>query len=233
MVRVFSTIVLAVVAIALYAGSSAPYIPELNVAPSGPPPTVPEIYAKVSPTIVTIRSGGSQGSGVILTENGDILTALHVLKDPSKIEVTFADGSKSDAKILQTIPENDIAAIRPSRNPDILPAVFGDPSKLTIGDPAIVIGTPFGLSGSLTTGVISGLDRSLQPPGFSKPLDGLIQFDASVNSGNSGGPLLNRDGEVVGIVTAIVSPSGTAQFSGLGFAVTIRSAGGAIGLPPD
>jgi S1-C subfamily serine protease len=110
---------------------------------------------------------------------------------------------------------------------------MGDPGRLAIGSPAFVIGHPFGLTGSLSAGVISGLDRSLNVPGKSAPLTGLIQFDAAVNPGNSGGPLVDENGEVVGIVTGLVNPAGQKLFSGVGFAVTIDQAAGALGLPPD
>jgi S1-C subfamily serine protease len=112
-------------------------------------------------------------------------------------------------------------------------ATLGNANALNVGDDAIVIGNPFGLSRSLSTGVISGLHRSIQPPGASKPMTELIQFDASVNPGNSGGPLFNRDGDVVGIVSGLANPNGQASFAGIGFAVTIQAAGGAVGIPPD
>ena len=113
------------------------------------------------------------------------------------------------------------------------PATLGNPSALRIGDDAIVVGNPFALTRSLSTGVISGLDRSVQAPNQGRTLTGLIQFDAAVNPGSSGGPLVNRDGEVVGIVTGLVNPTGQPAFSGVGFAVTIDTAAGALGVPPD
>src|SRR5438034_547441 len=112
-------------------------------------------------------------------------------------------------------------------------ATMGDPSRLAIGSPAFVIGHPFGLTSSLSAGVVSGLDRSMTAPGLAKPLTGLIQFDAAVNPGNSGGPLVDANGEVVGIVTGLVNPAGQRVFSGVGFAITIDQAAGALGLPPD
>jgi S1-C subfamily serine protease len=201
--------------------------------------TVPELYAKLAQTVVTVRSELADGktalgSGVIFDDSADILTALHVVNDATKITVTFADGSTYEAKIFARQPDNDIAGIRALGHPDQMAiATLGNPNALNVGDDAIVIGNPFGLSRSLSTGVISGLHRSIQPPGADKPMTDLIQFDASVNPGNSGGPLFNRDGDVVGIVSGLANPNGQASFAGIGFAVTIQAAGGAIGLPPD
>ena len=199
-----------------------------------------EVYAKVAPSVVQIKvvrndgtSAGS-GSGVIIDDAGDILTALHVVKDARTVTVVFADGTESAAMIISEVAESDIAALRPSITPaQLVPATLGSPSALRIGDDAIVVGNPFALTRSLSTGVISGLDRSLQVPNQGRSLTGLIQFDAAVNPGSSGGPLVNRDGEVVGIVTGLVNPTGQPAFSGVGFAVTIDTAAGALGVPPE
>ena len=204
-----------------------------------PTPTIPELYAQLAQTVVTVRADlpdgkTSLGSGVIIDEDADILTALHVVTDATKITVTFADGSTYEAQIFARQPDNDIAGIRAMGHPDQMTiATMGNANALNVGDDAIVIGNPFGLSRSLSTGVISGLHRSIQPPGADKPMTELIQFDASVNPGNSGGPLFNRDGDVVGIVSGLANPDGQASFSGVGFAVTIQAAGGAVGVPPD
>jgi len=209
-----------------------------TVAPT-PTPTIPELYAKLAQTVVTVRADlpdgkTSLGSGVVFDADADILTALHVVNDADKITVTFADGSTFEAKIFARQPDNDIAGIRALGHPDQLAvATLGNANALNVGDDAIVIGNPFGLSRSLSTGVISGLHRSVQPPGADKPMTELIQFDASVNPGNSGGPLFNRDGDVVGIVSGLANPNGQASFAGIGFAVTIQAAGGAVGVPPD
>lgn len=204
-----------------------------------PTPTIPELYAQLAQTVVTVRADlpdgeTSLGSGVIIDDAADILTALHVVTDATKITVTFADGSTYEAQIFARQPENDIAGIRAMGHPDQMAiATMGNANALNVGDDAIVIGNPFGLSGSLSTGVISGLHRSIQPTGADNPMTELIQFDASVNPGNSGGPLFNRDGDVVGIVSGLANPNGQASFAGIGFAVTIQAAGGAVGLPPD
>jgi S1-C subfamily serine protease len=209
-----------------------------TVAPT-PTPTMPELYARLAQTVVTVRAEAadgkvSLGSGVIFDADADILTALHVVSDAAKITVSFADGSTYEARIFAKQPDNDIAGIRALGHPDQMAvATLGNASALNVGDDAIVIGNPFGLTRSLSTGVISGLHRSIQPPGADKPMTELIQFDASVNPGNSGGPLFNRDGDVVGIVSGLLNPNNQASFSGIGFAVTIQAAGGAVGVPPD
>jgi S1-C subfamily serine protease len=174
------------------------------------------------------------GSGVVIDDAGDILTAMHVIRDAQSVTVVFSDGTESSAMVIAQLPESDIAALRPANLPaQLTPAVLGNPGSLHIGDDAIVIGNPFALSRSLSTGVISGLNRTVQVPNQGRNLTGLIQFDAAVNPGSSGGPLVNRDGEVVGIVTGLVNPTGQPAFSGVGFAVTIDTAGGALGVPPD
>ena len=114
-----------------------------------------------------------------------------------------------------------------------VPATLGNPRSVQIGDEAYVVGNPFGLGGSMTAGIISGLNRSFQNPATGQKQAGLIQFDAAANPGNSGGPLMNRAGQVVGIVTSLVNPSGQDVFIGIGLAVPIDVAGGAAGLPRD
>jgi S1-C subfamily serine protease len=211
----------------------------VDTAVPTPSPTIPELYAKLAATVVTVRAElpdgkTSLGSGVVIDADADILTALHVVADATKITVTFADGSTYEARVFARQPDNDIAGIRALGHPDQMAiATLGNANALNVGDDAIVIGNPFGLSRSLSTGVISGLHRSIQPPGMDKPMTELIQFDAAVNPGNSGGPLFNRDGDVVGIVSGLANPNGQAAFAGVGFAVTIQAAGGAVGVPPD
>ena len=204
------------------------------------------VYQAVAPSVVLIRAqGGAQragarsdgelrelGSGVIVNERGLILTSLHVVEDATDILVTFADGSEAPALIIADQPENDIAVLRPLRLPAMLaPATLGNPNALRVGDEAYVVSNPLGLRGSLSAGVISGLKRSFKPQNRARKLENLIQFDAAVNPGSSGGPLLNRYGQVVGIVTALANPSGGDSFSGIGFAVPIDIAGGAVGAP--
>jgi S1-C subfamily serine protease len=217
----------------------APRAQDIQPSPS-PTPLVSEVYAKVAPSVVQVkafRSDGTlatSGSGVVIDEAGDILTSLHVVQDAGRLTVMFADGSESGAVIIAAVAASDIAALRPANTPaQLTPAVLGNPSHVRVGDDAIVVGNPFNLTRSLSTGVISGLGRSVEVPNQNRSLSGLIQFDAAVNPGSSGGPLVNRDGEVIGIVTGLVNPTGQPAFSGVGFAVTIDTAAAALGVPPD
>lgn len=225
----------------LVAISMAPAPLAENIQPSATPtPPMSVVYAKVAPSVVQVkalRADGTltdSGSGVVIDDAGDILTALHVVQNAQRLTVVFADGTESAATVISQVPESDIAALRPTNPPlQLQAATLGNPSSLHIGDDAIVVGNPFALTRSLSTGVISGLDRSVQAPNQGRTLTGLIQFDAAVNPGSSGGPLVNRDGEVVGIVTGLVNPTGQPAFSGVGFAVTIDTAASALGVPPD
>ena len=177
------------------------------------------------------------GSGVVIDEKGDILTNLHVIRTTDRWVVTFWDGSKSDATVVNVQPENDLAVIKAKTAPDDLkPATLASTGGLNPGDTVVAIGFPFGLGPSVSAGVISGLKREFVDPDR-KPGDGgrmtnLIQFDAAANPGNSGGPLVNRDGEVVGIVTAIFNPTGQHVFAGMAFAVPIENAAKAVGDNP-
>ncbi len=200
------------------------------------------VYQAIMPSLVLIQTqgssadddeGGGVGSGVVVDDTGSILTSLHVVADASEIQVTFADGTQSRAQILAEQPENDIAVLQASELPEqIIPATLGNPNAMSVGDEAFAVGHPLGLYGSISAGVISGFDRSFQPTNSEQPLEGLIQIDAAVNPGNSGGPLLNRNGQVIGIVVGLVNPTEQEVFIGLGFAVPITVAGGAAGLPP-
>jgi S1-C subfamily serine protease len=206
------------------------------------PPFSALVYQAIQPSFVLIQTeeGGANGkkdhglgSGVIIDDSGDILTSLHVVAGAADIQVTFADGTQSSAEVAARQPENDIAVLRASRPPaQIVPATLGNPRAMHIGDEAFVVGNPLGLYGSMSAGVISGFDRTFQPPNGAQKLQGLIQIDAAVNPGNSGGPLLNRYGQVIGIVTGLVNPTDQNFFIGIGFAVPINVAGGAAGLPP-
>jgi S1-C subfamily serine protease len=199
------------------------------------------VYQAVRPSLVLVQTqlpnaqgpaDNGLGSGVVVDDRGDILTSLHVVADASTIDVTFADGTRSGAEIVIRQPEHDIAVLRASTPSDnLVPAVLGNPHAMQVGSEAFVVGNPFGLSGSMSSGIISGLDRSFQLQNTDQMLRGLIQVDAAVNPGNSGGPLLNRDGQVVGIVAALVNPTKEDVFVGIGLAVPIDVAGGAAGLP--
>jgi S1-C subfamily serine protease len=189
-------------------------------------PTVPSSTDEPQPDAL--------GSGVVVDESGKILTALHVISSTDRWVVRFADGSKSEADFVGSQPENDLAVLQPRHLPDEQPsAVLTSTAGLKPGDEVVATGFPFGIGPSVTAGVVSGLGREFtDPDNEGVKLSNLIQFDAAVNPGNSGGPLVNRDGEVVGIVTAIANPSGARVFAGIGFAVPIENAMRAIGENP-
>jgi len=181
----------------------------------------------------TPRGRSGLGAGVLINADGLILTSLHVVAGATKIDLLFADGTEAAGQVVNADPTKDIAVLQPSRLPEILvPATLGNPNAMNIGDEAYVVGHPLGLYGSMSAGVISGFDRTFTPTNSDQRLEGLIQIDAAVNPGNSGGPLLNRDGQVVGIVAGLVNPTESNFFIGIGFAVPIDVAGGAAGLPP-
>ena len=208
-----------------------------------PAPFSEEVYAIIQPSLVLIQSkvpgtdgnsDDSLGTGTIVDANGDILTSLHVVANATTIQVTFADGTNSSATVASQQPQNDIAVLKADKLPaQVVPAVLGNPNAMHVGDEAYVVGNPFGLYSSMSAGVISGFDRSFQPVNTKLNLKGLIQIDAAVNPGNSGGPLLNRYGEVIGVVEGLVNPTDQNFFVGIGFAIPINVAGGAAGLPPD
>ena len=202
------------------------------------PATSAVVYQQILPSLVQIEArsasatGGDDtglGTGVIVNASGAILTALHVVDDAGRIRLGFVDGTRSVARIVSADPANDIAVLMPDRPPEtIVPAVLGGAGQ--VGDETYAVGHPLGFVGSLSSGVISGLERTIEAPGGRK-LRGLIQFDAAVNPGNSGGPLLNRGGQVIGIVTSLADPSRDGFFTGIGFAVPIGAAGGAADAP--
>jgi S1-C subfamily serine protease len=172
------------------------------------------------------------GSGVVISEEGVILTNLHVVQGAKRIQVTFADGTESEALVIGVQPENDLAVIKAKRLPDDLqPATLGSSQNLQPGDEVVAVGFPFGIGPSVSAGVVSGLNRSFGSEGKTM-MRGLIQADAAANPGNSGGPLINMAGEVVGIVTAILNPTSARTFIGIVFAATIESAGGGMGVSP-
>jgi S1-C subfamily serine protease len=200
--------------------------------------------ATVMPSVVRVRGydeddepGAGErmngvGSGVVIVDNGTILTNLHVVTGAKRMSVTFFDGTESDVEVIRAYPENDLAVIRAKKLPDDLQAAtLGSTAHLQQGDEVVAVGFPFGIGPSTSAGVVSGLDREFRSREGKRILTGLIQFDAAANPGNSGGPLVTMSGEVIGIVTAILNPTGP-TFAGIGFAATIESAGGAVGIPP-
>ncbi|MBE43589.1 MAG: trypsin [Thaumarchaeota archaeon] len=189
--------------------------------------SLPALFKKVENSVVqitiiseTLRQDRDKlGSGFVYDQNGNILTNNHVVEDANRIDATFSDGTIYRASVIGTDPYSDLAVIHIDSPKDkLVPLPLGDSSKLQVGDPVAAIGNPFGLSGSMTTGIVSQLGRLLplsDTRGFSIP--DVIQTDAAINPGNSGGPLLNLRGEVIGVNSAIRSATG--EFSGIGFAI--------------
>jgi S1-C subfamily serine protease len=201
------------------------------------PPEATTAYRMITPSLVTVttqRTGGATtetglGSGVVVNAGGAVLTALHVVDGATQIQVDFADGTRAAAQVTASRPEHDVAVLAVDRLPEVVvPAVLAGPPP--VGGTVFAVGNPLGLQRSLTAGVVSANDRTITPP-RGPALQGLIQFDAAVNPGNSGGPLLNGAGQVVGIVTALANPANQDFFVGVGFAVPITTAGGAAGGP--
>lgn len=200
------------------------------------------VYQVIEPSLVLIQveekhqdaeSDFGLGSGVVVDSFGNILTSLHVVNGATIIKVTFADGTESEAEIVNTMPERDIAVLQAYDTPlSVVPAVLGNPNSMRVGDEAYVVGNPFGLYGSMSSGVISGFDRVFRVSNSNLEIPGMIQFDAAANPGNSGGPLLNRSGHVIGIVTGLINPTDDTFFVGIGFAVPITVAVGGMGSPP-
>ncbi len=212
------------------------------MASATPPPALSaRIYQAVQPSLVQVetkiltpdgKEEGGRGAGVIIDENAQILTSLHVVQNAFEIQVLFMDGTRSPAQIVTTQPENDIALLKPQLPPaQFVPATLGNPKALQTGDEVFALGSPFGLTASESAGIVSGLNRVYRP-NKDTTMEGMIQFDAAVNPGNSGGPLVNRYGEVVGIVTGLLNPTDQNFFVGIGFAVPIDAAAAAAGPNP-
>lgn len=203
--------------------------PPIFIPPKGPSSKGPGEHKDAKP-------GGREprvGTGVVIVDQGIILTNLHVVAGARRLSVTFHDGLESEAVLVGAHPENDLAVIKAKTLPDDLPAAtLGAAARLKPGDEVVAVGFPFGIGPSVSAGVVSGLNREFRSPEGRRVLTRLIQFDAAANPGNSGGPLVNMSGEVVGIVTAILNPTESRTFIGIGFAATIEAAGNAVGLPP-
>ncbi|MES2415639.1 MAG: trypsin-like peptidase domain-containing protein [Pseudomonadota bacterium] len=175
----------------------------------------------------------SVGTGVVIVDKGIILTNLHVVQGADIIKITFADGLETTASVIGVQPENDLAVLQAHKIPDdMIAATMRSTADLRPGDQVMAVGFPFGIGPSASAGVISGLKRNFRSPEGKQEMTNLIQFDAAANPGNSGGPLVTMDGEVVGIVTAIYNPNQQRTFVGIGFAVPIENAAAAAGMPP-
>jgi S1-C subfamily serine protease len=208
------------------------------------PSRAAKAYEAVRESIVRVRGLGREqekdghvvegiGSGVVIVDSGIILTNLHVIAGAERVEVRFHDGFESEAAVIGMRPEHDLAVLKALHIPDDLPAAtLRSTADLAPGDEVVAIGYPFGIGPSVSAGVISGLAREYRSATGERILTNLIQFDAAANPGNSGGPLVTTDGEVVGIVTAILNPTDQRVFIGIGFAVPIENAAAAIGVSP-
>ena len=215
----------------------------LEKMPPGPS-AASRAYAIIRPSVVRVSQLEKKkdsddlavkgvGTGVIIDDQGTILTNLHVVDGAERVGVEFVDGTRSEAEVQSTDPSNDLAVLKPATLPDdIVPATLKSTARLQPGDEVIAVGNPFDIGVSVSDGVISGLRRDYESAEGKKVLTNLIQFDAAANPGNSGGPLVTTDGEVIGIVTAILNPTAQRVFIGIGFAVPIENAARAAGESP-
>ena len=197
---------------------------------------VQDVYDRVSPAVVEVTidskfgslgqlfAQAGSGSGFLIDREGHIATNSHVIEGADRVRITLSDGTAAEAEILGRDPANDLALLRV--NPGIVegiePVELGNSSLVRPGQLAIAIGSPFGLEGSITAGVISGVDRDL-PISLGQPITGVLQTGALINPGNSGGPLLNKDGQAVGINTAISTSPTLINGRSIGFAVPINT----------
>jgi len=219
----------------------------LPLPPEAAAPLSPaDAYEKIRPSVVHVRGipeddvpengtppEGNVGTGVVIVDTGVILTNLHVVYGAKTVKVTFSDGTESIAEVVGERPEHDLAVLQAKELPDdLVAATLRSTNGLRPGDGVIAVGFPFGIGPSVSSGVISGLKREYQSASGKRILTNLIQFDAAANPGNSGGPLVTNDGEVVGIVTGLLNPTEQRVFIGIGFAVPIENAAGAAGLNP-
>jgi len=173
------------------------------------------------------------GTGVVFSEEGHIFTCLHVIAGAERIGVVFGDGTESEVEIVSAQPENDLAVLKAKTLPDdLVAATLRSTRGLKVGDEVVAVGFPFGIGPSATSGVVSGLRREHFSEEGQRNLIDLIQFDAAANPGNSGGPLVTAEGDVVGIVTSIMNPTDEGFFVGIGFAVPIENAAAGAGLSP-
>jgi S1-C subfamily serine protease len=207
------------------------------------PSRMTKAFEIIRPSVVRVRGlhidengqevEASVGTGVVIVDSGVILTNLHVVAAATKLSLVFFDGLESEASVVGLHPEQDLAVLQAKVVPDdLMPATMRSTRDLALGEDVMAVGFPFGIGPSASAGVISGLRREYRSPEGKRVLTNLIQFDAAANPGNSGGPLVTADGEVVGIVTGLLNPTDQRVFIGIGFAVPIESAAGAVGLSP-
>ena len=205
-----------------------------------------EAYDKIAPSVVFVRGisddtedtdgkppPSSTGTGVVIVDDGTILTNLHVVQGAKRIRLSFHEGLETEASVVGVRAEHDLAVLKAAKIPDdLFPATLRSTADLRIGDEVVAVGFPFGIGPSASAGVVSGLKREYRSSSGERLLTNLIQFDAAANPGNSGGPLVTAEGEVVGIVTGLLNPTESRVFIGIGFAVPIENAAGAVGLSP-
>jgi S1-C subfamily serine protease len=208
------------------------------------PSAAAKAYEVIRPSVVRVRrmeadetAGADRekgvGTGVVIVDKGIILTNLHVVLGAKRVQVVFSDGLESEATVTGIQPEHDLAVLQAQKIPDdLIAATMRSTADLAPGDHVVAVGFPFGIGPSATAGVVSGLRREFISPEGKRLLTNLIQFDAAANPGSSGGPLVSAQGEVIGIVTAILNPTEQRFFVGVGFAVPIENAAAAAGLPP-
>ncbi|MYB41864.1 MAG: PDZ domain-containing protein [Chloroflexi bacterium] len=189
-------------------------------------PGLPDLVEQVMPSIVRIRVGSSgTGSGIVIDRDGHILTNRHVIEDATSIVVELRDGTTATAEVMGADAGNDLAVIRADLPVESLTAAaFGDSGAVRVGEPVFAIGNPFGLGFTVTSGIISGLGRESDGEPGGHRIRGVLQTDAAVNPGNSGGPLFNGRGQVIGINTALENPYGQRVFVGVGYAVPSNTA---------
>lgn len=193
-----------------------------------------EVVTKVRPSVVSVKTGNGEGSGVVLNRNGLVLTNNHVVAGAQgdTLAVVFSNGTSRGGTIVGTDPRSDLAVVKVDGSAGLNPAVFGDSDAMNVGDTVLALGSPLGLEGSVTSGIISAKDRTIrsgdQQPGGAQggaaSISGMLQTDAAVNPGNSGGPLVNLAGEVIGINTAIATAGGGNGNIGVGFAIPSNTA---------
>jgi S1-C subfamily serine protease len=201
-------------------------------------------YAAIKPSVVRVSAlrvanatgdvpDTSIGTGVVIIDRGVILTSLHVVAAAERVSVVFDDGTESDATVVVRQPERDIAVLTVSNLPDnLVAATLRSTQGLTPGERVVAVGFPFGIGPSVSAGVISGLGRQHRSKTGEHMIENLIQFDAAVNPGSSGGPLVTADGEVIGIVSSIINPNNSNVFAGVAFAVPIENAASVAGTSP-
>jgi len=209
-------------------------------------PTAVDAFERIAPSVVHVRGFATEdaiegegvapansGTGVVIVDTGVILTNLHVVRGAKRVKVTFANGLEADAEVTGERPEHDLAVLQAKIIPDdLMSAVMRSTSGLKPGDEVVAVGFPFGIGPSVSAGVISGLRREYRSTSGERILTNLIQFDAAVNPGNSGGALVTNEGEVIGIVTGLLNPTEQRVFIGIGFAIPIENAASAAGLSP-